>query len=82
MCPGHRCARDAEAGLTLIRCPTGWTLAEGGAAAPAAGLHMTGEAAWRLLTGASYDRSQIWLTGDEALGEPLLRVRGVVVQAV
>ena len=56
--------------------------AAGRAAAAAASLHMTGDAAWRLLTGASYDRSQIWLTGDEALGEPLLRVRGVVIQAV
>ncbi len=64
---------------TLIRSSIGWTLEEGRATASAASLLMTGEAAWRLLTGAGYDRSQVRLMGDQALAEPLLRVRGVIV---
>jgi uncharacterized protein (TIGR03083 family) len=64
---------------TLTRTATGWTLDEGQAAAPAAGLRMTGEAAWRLLTGADYDARQVQLSGEPALTEPLLRVRGIIV---
>jgi len=63
----------------LTREAAGWSLDEGEAAAPAARLRMTGEAAWRLLTGARYDASQVELSGDPALGEPLLRVRGIIV---
>jgi hypothetical protein len=40
---------------------------------------MSGEAAWRLLTGASYDPRQVELSGDPALTETLLQVRGVIV---
>jgi hypothetical protein len=40
---------------------------------------MNGEAAWRLLTGASYDARQVELSGDPAVAEPLLRIRGVIV---
>ena len=40
---------------------------------------MTGEVAWRLLAGAGYDRAQLQLTGDPALAEPLLQVRGIIV---
>ena len=40
---------------------------------------MTGEAAWRLLTSASYDARQVRLSGDPALGRPLLHVRGIIV---
>jgi Mycothiol maleylpyruvate isomerase N-terminal domain len=64
---------------TLTRSSSGWTLDEGQAATPAAGLRMTGEAAWRLLTGADYDRSQVRLLGDEGLAAPLLQVRGIIV---
>ena len=39
----------------LTRTATGWTLDDGQAAAPAARLRISGEAAWRLLTGARYD---------------------------
>jgi uncharacterized protein (TIGR03083 family) len=63
----------------LTRAATGWSLDEGEAAAPAARLRMTGEAAWRLLTGARYDAGQVGLSGDPALAEPLLRVRGIIV---
>jgi uncharacterized protein (TIGR03083 family) len=63
----------------LTRTATAWSLDEGEAAAPAASLRMTGEAAWRLLTGASYDASQAQLSGDPALSEPLLSVRGIIV---
>ncbi len=64
---------------TLTKTATGWTLDEGQAAAPAASLRMSGEAAWRLLTGARYDPRQAQLSGDPALAEPLLLVRGIIV---
>jgi hypothetical protein len=63
---------------TLTRTSTGWSLEEGRAAAPAARLRMSGEAAWRLLTGARYDTRQVQPSGDPALAEPLLRVRGII----
>ena len=64
---------------TLTRTATGWSLDEGQPAAPAARLRITGEAAWRLLTGARYDARQLQLSGDPALAEPLLRIRGIIV---
>jgi hypothetical protein len=64
---------------TLARTAARWTLDEGQAAAPAATLRMSGEAAWRLLTGARYDTRQVELSGNPALTEPLLQVRGVIV---
>jgi Mycothiol maleylpyruvate isomerase N-terminal domain len=63
----------------LTRTATGWSLDEGHAAGPAASLRISGEAAWRLLTGAQYDARQVQLSGDRALGKPLLRVRGIIV---
>jgi uncharacterized protein (TIGR03083 family) len=64
---------------TLTRTATGWSLDEGQAAAPTASLRISGEAAWRLLTGARYDIGQVRLSGDPALAEPLLQVRGIIV---
>jgi uncharacterized protein (TIGR03083 family) len=64
---------------TLTKTATGWSLDEGPPAAPAATVRVTGEAAWRLLTGAPYDPRQVQLSGDPALAEPLLRVRGIIV---
>ena len=64
---------------TLTRTVTSWTLDEGQVPEPAAALRMTGEAAWRLLTGAHYDAGQVRLRGDPALARPLLRVRGIIV---
>jgi hypothetical protein len=64
---------------TLARTTSGWILDEGQAAVPAASLRMNGEAAWRLLTGASYDARQVELSGDPAMTEPLLHIRGVIV---
>lgn len=63
----------------LTRTAAGWSLDEGAAAAPAARLRMSGEAAWRLLTGARYDATQVRLSGDQTLAEPLLSVRGIIV---
>ena len=63
----------------LTRTATRWSLDERQPAAPAARLQITGEAAWRLLTGARYDAHQVQLSGDPALAEPLLRVRGIIV---
>ena len=70
---------DEVGAWALVRNSTGWTLEEGPAAAPAAGLRITGEAAWRLLTGASYDQRQARLRGNPELTTPLLRVRGIIV---
>ena len=64
---------------TLTMTVTGWSLDEGQAAAPAARLQISGEAAWRLLTGAHYDARQVQLSGDQALAEPLLQIRGIIV---
>jgi hypothetical protein len=64
---------------TLTRTGTGWSLGEGHAAAPAAALRISAEAAWRLLTGARYDTSQVRLSGDGSLAASLLRVRGIIV---
>jgi uncharacterized protein (TIGR03083 family) len=63
----------------LTRTATGWTLDEGRAADPAASLQMTGDAAWRLLTGARYDPRQIQALGEPALAGPLLQVRSIIV---
>lgn len=63
---------------TLTRTGTGWSLDEGHAAAPAATLRMSGEAAWRLLTGASYETSRVQLSGDPVLAQPLLRIRSII----
>jgi hypothetical protein len=49
---------DGIGAWMLTRTATGWTLDEGQPATPAASLRMTGEAAWRLLTGARYDARQ------------------------
>jgi uncharacterized protein (TIGR03083 family) len=64
---------------TLTRTGTGWSLDERQAAAPAAALRISGETAWRLLSGARYDKGQVQLSGDPTLAEPLLRVRGIIV---
>jgi uncharacterized protein (TIGR03083 family) len=64
---------------TLTRTASGWSLDEGQAAVPAASLRISGDAAWRLLTGARYDVGQVRLSGDPALAEPLLQVRGIIV---
>jgi hypothetical protein len=64
---------------TLTRTATGWSLDEEHAAEPAAGLRMSGEAAWRLLTGARYDARQVQLSGDPALAERLLRILFIIV---
>ncbi len=64
---------------TLTKTVTGWALDEGRTAAPAASVLMTAEAAWRLLTGARYDPRQVQPSGEPALTEPLLRVRGIIV---
>lgn len=69
----------ADGAWILTKTATGWSLDEGHAAAPAASLRLSGEAAWRLLTGARYDACQVQLSGDPALTEPLLRVRGIIV---
>jgi uncharacterized protein (TIGR03083 family) len=64
---------------TLTKTATRWTLDEGRTADPAASLQMTGDAAWRLLTGARYDPLQVQTSGEPALAGQLLQVRGIIV---
>ena len=64
---------------TLTRDETGWTLDEGLSPMPVAGVRMTGDAAWRMLTGTRYDARQISLSGERSLAQPLLDVRGIIV---
>ena len=63
----------------LTRTATRWSLDEGQPATAAASLRISGDAAWRLLIGARYNERQAQLSGDPALAEPLLRVRGIIV---
>jgi hypothetical protein len=70
---------DDVGAWTLTRGADSWSLSEGPAERPAARLSMPGESAWRLLTNADYDPNTIELSGDEALGRPLLLVRGIIV---
>ena len=63
----------------LTKTEDGWTLDEGQTARPAAALRMSGDAAWRLLTGADYDPSQVELSGNRELAEALTKVRSVIV---
>jgi uncharacterized protein (TIGR03083 family) len=64
---------------TLTRSVTEWVLDVGQPVTPAAGLRASGDAAWRLLTGAPYDAGQVRLSGDPVLAQPLLQVRGIIV---
>ena len=72
-------AIDGVGTWTLARSATEWLLDEGHPANPAAALRSTGDAAWRLLTGAPYDLRQVQLSGDPTLAQPLLHVRGIIV---
>jgi hypothetical protein len=64
---------------TLTRTATGWALDDGQADAPAPCLRMSGETAWRLLTGVPLRRAPVQLSGYRTLLGPLLRVRGIIV---
>jgi len=64
---------------TLTSAAGGWTLDEGQAVAPAASLRADADAAWRLLSGARYEESQVRVSGDPALARQLLLVRGIIV---
>lgn len=70
---------DNVGSWTLVRTGSEWAIREGQAAAPAASLRMTGDAAWRLLTDACYDAAGVQLSGDQTLGSPLLKVRSIIV---
>lgn len=65
----------------LTRDGAVWTLAEGVAEAPAATVRLTPDQAWRLLYNAlpSEARSDLIITGDARLAEPLLAARSVMV---
>lgn len=63
----------------LTRSEDSWILDEGGTTEAAASLRISGDAAWRLLTGANYDPSQVQLSGSRELAEAVIRVRSVIV---
>jgi len=63
----------------LTRTGDGWILDEAGDADAAATLTMTGDAAWRLVTGASYDPNGVRTAGNSDLLRPLLLVRSIIV---
>lgn len=63
----------------LTRSGDGWILDEAADVDPAAALTMTGDAAWRLLTGASYGPDGVRTAGRSDLLRPLLLVRGIIV---
>jgi uncharacterized protein (TIGR03083 family) len=64
-----------------LRCDGGgvWTLEAQAARAPAVSARLGDDVAWRLLTGATYDREALDVTGPERYVEPLLGVRAVIV---
>jgi uncharacterized protein (TIGR03083 family) len=70
---------DPVGSWTLTRVGDAWTLAEGLRPGAAATLTLTADTAWRLLTGARYDPSDIRTIGAPGLLEPLFGVRGVIV---
>ena len=72
-------AIDGVGTWTLTRSDAEWLLDEGRATNPAASLRSTGDAAWRLLTGAPHDSHQVQLSGDPTLAQPLLQVHGIIV---
>lgn len=55
-----------------------WVLGEGEADKAVATLQASPDAAWKLLTGADYDRG-VSTIGPPAFAEPLLRVRSIIV---
>lgn len=66
----------------LVRVGDAWELQEEDGSLqsePAATLALSGDAAWRLLTGARYPPHAVRVSGDTALGEPLLAVRAAIV---
>jgi uncharacterized protein (TIGR03083 family) len=66
----------------LEATPSGWDIEAGAAAAPVTTATMTDETAWRLLFNAlphAKAESMVRLSGDIALGRPLLGARSVIV---
>ena len=62
----------------LTRGAEAWSLDDGAALAASATLTMTGDTAWRFLTGARYAPDSVAMAGPGSLLAPLLRVRGVI----
>ena len=66
----------------LVRRETGWDLQAGAVPNPTATVTMSGETAWRLLFNAlSPEEAEpmVHLSGDIALGRPILNARSVVI---
>jgi uncharacterized protein (TIGR03083 family) len=79
--PGTTVGLDLGSGgaWALTHVGERWELEEGSPAAPQAALSMEGDAAWRLLTGATVPEGTLTMEGDTALLQPLLAVRGILV---
>lgn len=64
---------------TLSRFDHCWELDEGAASSPAARVDMPGDVAWRILTGAPADRTNLRRSGPSHLVDALLDVRAIIV---
>jgi len=65
--------------FVLTRMVDGWELDEATADSAAARIAMSGEIAWRLLTGAAYDSALVDGQGDHDLVRAGLKVRAIIV---
>jgi uncharacterized protein (TIGR03083 family) len=63
----------------LTRQATGWDLGIGGCPNPEARVTMSSDAAWRVLTGAPYDTTQVTRHGRRDLTDGILAVRAIII---
>jgi hypothetical protein len=70
---------EGVGGWTLTARDDCWDLDEASVVDPVSSLTMTADAAWRLLTGAEYEESQVRIAGRADLAELLTKVRGIIV---
>ena len=80
--PGTEVGIDLESGGEWsLRCQGDrvWTLETPAATTPAAWARLGDDVAWRVLTGAPYERRHLEIDGPPDLVEPLLQVRAVIV---
>ncbi len=64
---------------TLVRGNDRWDFDGAFVRPPDASVAMDGDVAWRVLTGATFDRERVTVSGDQQLVDAVLAVRGVLV---
>lgn len=79
--PGTEVGLDLGEGgaWILTRTENGWELDEGPSESPAAQVTMSGDAAWRSLTGATVDPREVSNQGPNELTDPIREVRGIII---